>query len=102
MTPAGYLSYFVVHPDWQDAGIGSILLYLLIQKCPCDMTLHVSVNNTAFILYQKFGFKAEQFILNFYDKYVKDDNTSFSSKHAFFIRLRYPFHRRRLEEAKDS
>ena len=31
MTPSGYISYFLVHPDFQQSSIGSILLFLLIQ-----------------------------------------------------------------------
>lgn len=38
------------------------------------------------ILYQKFGFKPEEFIADFYDKYYPDD--SVECKHAFLLRLR--------------
>jgi len=51
-----------------------------------DITLHVSVNNPAMILYQKFGFKIEEFVQNFYENYIPADSEM--SKHAFFIRLR--------------
>lgn len=50
-----------------------------------DITLHVSINNPALFLYQKFGFKVENVELDFYDKYVRK-NTG-ESKHAFFCRL---------------
>ena len=57
-----------------------------------DLTLHVSVTNPALILYQKYGFKAEEFIINFYDKYMaansSKDSSSSVSKNAFFIRLK--------------
>jgi cysteine-rich protein 2-binding protein len=52
------------------------------------MTLHVSVTNPALLLYQKFGFKTEEFIVNFYDKYMATDEKSLVSKNAFFIRLK--------------
>ncbi len=51
-----------------------------------DVTLHVSASNPAMLLYQKFGFKAEEYILDFYDKYYPVDSTE--CRHAFFLRLR--------------
>lgn len=93
MSPSGYISYLFVHPDWEGAGIASKLLYLLISSKNGlfrDITLHVAANNNnACILYQKFGFKAEQFIVNFYDKYV-DENDRNALKNALFLRLRLP------------
>jgi len=106
MTPAAYISYVVVHPDWRNGGIATFMLYHLLQvlafyntiffdlfRLPLgqtcqgkDVTLHVSANNPAMFLYQKFGFKPEEFIVNFYDKYY--DDKSLESKNAFFIRLR--------------
>lgn len=87
ITPSGYITYFCVHPEWGNAGIGKFMLYHLIQTCPGrDITLHVSVNNPAMILYQKFSFKIEEFIRNFYDKYLPEDSKNY--KHAFFLRLR--------------
>lgn len=50
-----------------------------------DVTLHVSINNPALCLYQKFGFKVENVDLDFYEKYMRK-NTG-ESKHAFFCRL---------------
>jgi len=39
-----------------------------------DITLHVSVTNEAVLLYQKFGFKAEEYVQGFYKKYYPDDS----------------------------
>lgn len=51
-----------------------------------DITLHVSPNNPAMILYQKFGFKIEEFVQNFYVNYISPE--SGMSRHAFLLRLR--------------
>lgn len=96
MSPDGYVTYFLVHPEWSSHGLGSILLYLLLEKAApkhMDVTLHVSVTNPALLLYQKFGFKPEEFVVNFYDKYFKEDNYNPAgmqsySKNAFFVRHR--------------
>ena len=92
MTPdvkvnEAYISFFLVHPDFQKCGIGHIMLYHLIQSC-CgkDVTLHVSVDNPAMLLYQKFGFKAEKFCLDFYERYYPAEHHL--SKHAYYMRLR--------------
>ena len=50
-----------------------------------DITLHVSASNPAVILYQKFGFKVEEFLKDFYDKYLPVDSTD--CKHAMYMRL---------------
>lgn len=50
-----------------------------------DITLHVSIDNPALFLYQKFGFKVENVVLDFYDKYYRDNLKG--SKHAFLCRL---------------
>lgn len=50
-----------------------------------DITLHVSADNDAIFLYQKFGFKIEDYIFNFYDKYMLLDAPE--SRHAFFLRF---------------
>jgi ribosomal protein S18 acetylase RimI-like enzyme len=50
-----------------------------------DITLHVSANNPAVLLYQKFGFKVEEHIHNFYDKYLPANSNE--CKHALFLRL---------------
>ena len=82
-----YVPFLLVHPDWQGSGIGSFMLYHLIQTCMGkDITLHVAVNNPAVLLYQKFGFKAERLVCNFYDRYYPPDHCY--SKHALFMRLR--------------
>ena len=81
-----YISFVVVHPDWRSAGIGSFMIYHLIQTClGKDVTLHVSANNPAMLLYQKFGFKPERFVVGFYDRYYPSNGEH--SKHAFFLRL---------------
>jgi ribosomal protein S18 acetylase RimI-like enzyme len=81
-----YISFVVVHPDWRRAGIGSFMIYHLIQTClGKDVTLHVSANNPAMLLYQKFGFKPERFVVGFYDRYYPSDGEH--SGHAFFLRL---------------
>ncbi|XP_059614804.1 cysteine-rich protein 2-binding protein isoform X1 [Phlebotomus argentipes] len=82
-----YISFMAVRSGWQKAGIGSFMLYHLTQTCPeKDITLHVSATNSAVFLYQKFGFKIEEMILDFYDKYLPWESTE--SRHAFFLRLR--------------
>ena len=50
-----------------------------------DITLHVSPSNPSVILHQKFGFKTEEIILDFYEKSMPLRNKG--SKHAFFFRL---------------
>lgn len=50
-----------------------------------DVALHVSATNPALILYQRFGFKVEEFLSNFYDKYHPEDSPE--CKHAMFMRL---------------
>ncbi|XP_061737117.1 cysteine-rich protein 2-binding protein isoform X1 [Nerophis ophidion] len=82
-----YISFLLVHPEWRRAGIGTFIIYHLIQTCMGkDVTLHVSASNAAMLLYQKFGFKAEEYILDFYDKYYPLDSAE--CRHAFFLRLR--------------
>ncbi|XP_058496841.1 cysteine-rich protein 2-binding protein [Solea solea] len=82
-----YISFLLVHPEWRRAGVGTFMIYHLIQTCMGkDVTLHVSASNPAMLLYQKFGFKAEEYILDFYDKYYPIDSAE--CRHAFFLRLR--------------
>ncbi|XP_048586308.1 cysteine-rich protein 2-binding protein isoform X2 [Nematostella vectensis] len=82
-----YISFILVHPEWQHAGIGSYMLYHLIQTCMGkDVTLHVSATNSAMLLYQRFGFKPEEFIINFYERYLPANSPQ--CPHAFFLRLR--------------
>ncbi|KAF9113383.1 Cysteine-rich protein 2-binding protein [Mortierella sp. AM989] len=87
MTPEGYITYVAVSAGWEKAGIGQFMLYHLIQASNGkDITLHVSANNPAMIMYQKFGFKPEQFLINFYKEYLPQD--SMMCHNAFFVRLR--------------
>ncbi|KPP77149.1 cysteine-rich protein 2-binding protein-like [Scleropages formosus] len=82
-----YISFLLVHPEWRRAGIATFMIYHLIQTCMGkDVTLHVSASNPAMLLYQKFGFKTEEYILDFYDKYYPVDSKD--CRHAFFLRLR--------------
>jgi ribosomal protein S18 acetylase RimI-like enzyme len=83
-----YISFLAVRPDWQRSGIATFMLYHLTQTCPGkDITLHVSVNNPAVCVYQKFGFKTEEFILDFYEKYLPIETGNSSAVHAIFLRL---------------
>jgi ribosomal protein S18 acetylase RimI-like enzyme len=87
ISPDGYISYIDVHPEWRRSGIARFLLFHLIQSCPGkDITLHVSLTNLAMILYQKFAFKAEELILDFYEKYLPEGSKE--CRDAFFMRLR--------------
>ncbi|KAF9545953.1 Cysteine-rich protein 2-binding protein [Mortierella hygrophila] len=87
MTPEGYITYVAVSAGWEKAGIGQFMLYHLMQASNGkDITLHVSANNPAMIMYQKFGFKPEQFLINFYKEYLPQDSTM--CHNAFFVRLR--------------
>ncbi|KAL2086078.1 hypothetical protein ACEWY4_017137 [Coilia grayii] len=82
-----YISFLLVHPEWRRAGIATFMIYHLIQTCMGkDVTLHVSASNPAMLLYQKFGFKTEEYVLDFYDKYYPVDSNE--CRHAFFLRLR--------------
>ena len=81
-----YISFLFTHPEWRRAGVAKFMLYHLVQSClGKDITLHVSANNHAVMLYQTFGFKVEERILNFYDKYLPANSTE--CKHALFMRL---------------
>ncbi|XP_018574552.1 cysteine-rich protein 2-binding protein isoform X2 [Anoplophora glabripennis] len=81
-----YISFVFTRPNWRNCGIATFMVYHLIQtSLGKDITLHVSINNPALFLYQKFGFKVENVELDFYDKYFRNDVND--SKHAFFCRL---------------
>lgn len=81
-----YISFLLVHPDFRRAGIGKVMLYHLAQSClGKDITLHVSIDNPAMLLYQQFGFKIEQMCLDFYEKYYPPKHHY--SKNAFLMRL---------------
>ena len=82
-----YISFVLVHPEWRRGGIGTYMIYHLIQTCMGkDVTLHVSVTNPAMLMYQKFGFKPEELIQEFYSRYLPQDSPQ--CRHAFFLRLR--------------
>ncbi|OWF51734.1 cysteine-rich protein 2-binding protein-like [Mizuhopecten yessoensis] len=82
-----YISFLFTHPEWRRAGIAKFMIYHLIQTClGKDVNLHVSATNSAMLLYQHYGFKPEEFILDFYDKYYPEDSRE--CKHAFYLRLR--------------
>lgn len=102
-NPEGYLSYLYVRPDFQGSNLSTRLLSLLLPLLTAkkDITLHVSAGNTpAMLLYQRIGFKPEEFIVNFYDKYlgIGDEEqgdegeavgtTPKGNKNAFFMRLK--------------
>ncbi|SJL03368.1 uncharacterized protein ARMOST_06722 [Armillaria ostoyae] len=83
-----YITFLAVKPGWDNAQIATSMLYHLIQLNPHkDITLHVSANNPALLLYNRFGFKAEEFIVGFYEAYL--DPQSRSSTNAFRLRLRH-------------
>ncbi|KAJ7347704.1 hypothetical protein DFH08DRAFT_914373 [Mycena albidolilacea] len=50
-----YITYLAVRAGW------TILYHLIILNPHQDITLHVSANNSATLLYNRFGFKAEEF-----------------------------------------
>lgn len=91
MTPdakvgEAYISFLLVHPHFSHVGLGKMMLYHLTQSCRGkDVTLHVSVDNPAMLLYQSFGFKAERYCLDFYDRYYPPSHQY--SRHAYFMRL---------------
>lgn len=100
-----YLSFMFTRPYWRNCGIATFMMYHLIQvgcnnvmsfmnvtyitilqtSFGKDITLHVSIDNPALFLYQKFGFKVETVVLDFYDKFYRSDVKE--SKHAFLCRL---------------
>ncbi|KZS94577.1 hypothetical protein SISNIDRAFT_453517 [Sistotremastrum niveocremeum HHB9708] len=82
-----YITYLVVRPGWDNAHIARCMLYCLIKANPRrDIILHVSATNPAMLLYNRFGFKAEEFIVGFYENYLPPDSKM--SKNALRLRLR--------------
>ncbi|KAJ8583851.1 hypothetical protein M405DRAFT_854193 [Rhizopogon salebrosus TDB-379] len=82
-----YITYLAVRAGWDNSHIATTMLYHLITLNPHrDITLHVSANNPAMLLYNRFGFKAEEFITGFYEDYL--DSQSRASMNAFRLRLR--------------
>ncbi|KAJ3001138.1 Cysteine-rich protein 2-binding protein [Thoreauomyces humboldtii] len=63
-----------------------MLFHLIRTASGKDITLHVSANNKAMLLYQRLGFKPEEFIVGFYHKYLPAESTA--CKNALFVRLR--------------
>lgn len=81
-----YISFLAVRPGWNRCGIASFMLYHLTQTSHGkDVTLHVSATNPAICLYQKFGFKTEELVLDFYEKFLPLDSPH--SPHALCLRL---------------
>ncbi|KAJ3501310.1 hypothetical protein NLJ89_g9395 [Agrocybe chaxingu] len=82
-----YITFLAVKSGWDKSQIGRTMLYHLITMNPHkDITLHVSANSSAMLLYNQFGFKAEEFVAGFYSKYL--DPQSRASTNAFKLRLR--------------
>lgn len=82
-----YITYLAVRAGWHNSQIATTMLYHLIMLNPHrDITLHVAANNPAMLLYNRFGFKAEEFITGFYEDYL--DSQSRASMNAFRLRLR--------------
>ncbi|KAG1898588.1 uncharacterized protein F5891DRAFT_1190666 [Suillus fuscotomentosus] len=82
-----YITYLAVRAGWHNCQIATTMLYHLIMLNPHrDITLHVAANNPAMLLYNRFGFKAEEFITGFYEDYL--DSQSRASMNAFRLRLR--------------
>lgn len=95
-TPEGYLSYLFVHPDFRQTGLATRLLYHLVRQLPAsrDVTAHVAAGNPAMMLYQRFGFKPEEFIVDFYAGRFRQPGLSENAlpepaeRNALFLRLR--------------
>ncbi|KAF5316276.1 hypothetical protein D9619_006571 [Psilocybe cf. subviscida] len=82
-----YITYLAVKSGWDKAQIARNMLFHLITLNPTrDFTLHVSTNNSAMLLYNQFGFKAEEFVAGFYADYLHPNSRA--SENAFKLRLR--------------
>ncbi|KAI6110803.1 hypothetical protein EV401DRAFT_1991142 [Pisolithus croceorrhizus] len=67
--------------------IARTMLYHLISLNPHrDIALHVSADNPAMLLYNRLGFKAEEFIVGFYEDHLSSQSRA--SMNAFRLRLR--------------
>ncbi|TRM65396.1 hypothetical protein BD626DRAFT_488628 [Schizophyllum amplum] len=83
-----YITYLAVRAGWEGCQIATKMLFHLVNLNPHkDIILHVSGNNPAMLLYNRVGFKAEEFVLGFYDEYLSRDARA--SKNAFRLRLRH-------------
>ncbi|KIM59706.1 hypothetical protein SCLCIDRAFT_125662 [Scleroderma citrinum Foug A] len=82
-----YITYLAVRAGWDNSQIATTMLYHLISLNPHrDIILHVSANNPAMLLYNRFGFKAEEFVVGFYEDYLHSQSRA--SMNAFRLRLR--------------
>ncbi|KAH6940622.1 hypothetical protein HPB50_003065 [Hyalomma asiaticum] len=103
-----YIPFIFTHPEWRRSGIAKFMLYHLIQAL-CHDASKGSSNKSSPTLFlyadvhgerryatcigdepgrtsvPKFGFKIEELILDFYDKYFPADSKE--CKHAMFLRL---------------
>ncbi|KAG2355875.1 hypothetical protein BDR07DRAFT_1473952 [Suillus spraguei] len=64
-----YITYLAVRAGWHNSQVAT------------DITLHVAANNPEMLLYNRFGFKAEELITGFYEDYL--DSQSRASMNAF-------------------
>lgn len=82
-----YLTYVAFRSGWEHSRIALTMLYYLITSSgDRDIILHVSANNPALILYNKLGFKSEEFVVGFYQDYL--DPQSRACRNALRLRLR--------------
>lgn len=83
-----YITFLATRRCWQNAGIGSFMLYHLIATCQSThITLHCSVSRfKALNLYFKFGFKVQCVVLNFYKPYLSSHPDVDMSPHAYFLK----------------
>ncbi|KAL1461421.1 hypothetical protein WDU94_013321 [Cyamophila willieti] len=83
-----YITFLATRNHWENAGIGSFMLYHLIATCQSThITLHCSVSRyKALNLYFKFGFKVQCVVLNFYKPYLSAHPNPDMSPHAYFLK----------------
>ncbi|KAF7317727.1 Cytoplasmic protein [Mycena kentingensis (nom. inval.)] len=81
-----YITYLAVRAGWEGCRIATTMLYHLLTRNPHqDFTVHVPTNSSAMLLFNRFGFDAEEFVAGFYEPYL--DRQSRVSKNAFKLRL---------------
>jgi len=78
-----YYSYFL---NSITIFINLFIYFFLIKKKKKKKKKNIYIYIYIKLLYQKFGFKAEEFNMNFYEKYLPAD--SIECKNAFLLRLR--------------
>ena len=91
-----YITYLAVDHGFRNSGIASTLMYLLTSMYRKDILLHCQPTNWgAMRVYQKWGFKAEKFMVGFYDRYVEwrdgeavGEWSTRGSRNAMYMRLR--------------